>query len=198
VQRDTHSRLIRAASLILPLAALGLMSTLFLLAGRANPDDALPYAEVDVSARAREGQLTAPRMAGVTQGGAAFTVEAMRARPDPDDPRVMSADAPVLLVDDPAGGRARLTAARAEIDTGARRVALDGGVAVTTDRGWSLGADRLEGTLGALDLTGTGDVRGRGPMGEARADALRLTDGPDGPVLRLTGGVELVYLPPLD
>ena len=47
--------------------ALALLATLFLLADRIDPDDALPYAEVDVEDRAREPRMTAPTYAGITR-----------------------------------------------------------------------------------------------------------------------------------
>jgi lipopolysaccharide export system protein LptC len=45
---DAHTRVVGWLKVALPLIALALLATLFLLADRIDPDDALPYAEVDV------------------------------------------------------------------------------------------------------------------------------------------------------
>ena len=57
---DGWSRLVAALKVLLPLAALAILSTLFLVSNRINPEDALPYADVDVEARLREPRITAP------------------------------------------------------------------------------------------------------------------------------------------
>ena len=65
----------------LPLTALAILSTLFLIARKIDPDAALPYAEVDIADRLREPRMTAPAFSGVTRDGAAITVTAAEARP---------------------------------------------------------------------------------------------------------------------
>ena len=57
-----RARLIGAMKLALPLAALALLSTLFLFARTVNPEGALPIATVNLSERARDEQLTLPRI----------------------------------------------------------------------------------------------------------------------------------------
>ena len=60
-----HTKVVRAARVVLPLLALALLSSLFLLTQTPNPDAAIPYAEADVQLLAREQRLTAPRFAGM-------------------------------------------------------------------------------------------------------------------------------------
>nr|WP_232014486.1 hypothetical protein [Cereibacter sphaeroides] len=78
---NLHSRLVSWLKVVLPLAALAILSTLFLVARTINPDDAIPYADVDVADRVREPRITAPTWAGITSDGAALSVEAAAARP---------------------------------------------------------------------------------------------------------------------
>jgi lipopolysaccharide export system protein LptC len=78
---DGWSRLVALLKVLLPLTALAILSTLFLISNRINPDDALPYAEVDVEARLKEPRITAPTYAGTTSDGAALEVTAAEARP---------------------------------------------------------------------------------------------------------------------
>ena len=79
-RRDRHSRVVGWLKVALPLAALAILSTLFLLSDRIDPEDALPYAEVDVEDLAREPRMTAPTYAGMTTDGAALTLTATEAQ----------------------------------------------------------------------------------------------------------------------
>ena len=78
---DFHSRLVGWLKVVLPLAALAILSTLFLLADRIDPTAAIPYAEVDVKDLVRDPRMTAPAYAGTTADGAGITLSATEARP---------------------------------------------------------------------------------------------------------------------
>ncbi|MEM9797676.1 MAG: LPS export ABC transporter periplasmic protein LptC [Pseudomonadota bacterium] len=176
---------------------MAILSTLFLLARTVDPADAIPTAGVDVSERARDQQLTGPRFSGVSGEGTTFDLSAMAARPDPADPRRMSADAPRLVLVDPEGGNAIVAAQDAEVDTGRRSLILTGDVIIETSTGYALQTRRLEGTLGDLRVTAPGEVRGHGPLGTIRAGAMRIDDAAEGGArLLFTDGVELLYEPP--
>ena len=71
-----RSRLIAWLRVLLPLAALAILSTLFLLGRTPDPDDALPYAEVDAEDMVRDPRMTRPEFAGVSKSGAEVTVTA--------------------------------------------------------------------------------------------------------------------------
>lgn len=192
-----HSRAVRLGTLILPVAALALLSTIFLLARSVNPDDAIPFAAVDVSERARDRQLTTPRFAGVSTKGTAFALSAREARPDATDPRRMSADAVRLELGGDATGRATVVSDAGEVDTAARTVLLDGDVRIETSSGYDLRTERMQGSLGRLEVVAPQEVRGTGPMGRLRAGAMRLDEDAAGaPRMVFTGGVDLLYLPP--
>jgi lipopolysaccharide export system protein LptC len=75
-RHNRYSRLVGGLKVVLPIAALALLSTLFLLSDPPDPDRALPYAEVDVAQLARELRLTQPRFAGVLPDGREITLVA--------------------------------------------------------------------------------------------------------------------------
>lgn len=194
---NLHSRIVRLIRILLPISALALLSTTFLLARRVNPEDAIPIAEVDVSERARERQLTMPRFTGVSREGTSFDLSARVARPDAGDPRRMSADAMELVLSDPAGGRAQVRSDHGHVDTATRQVELDGAVRIETSTGYRMDTDRIEGTLGRLDVVAPGEVTGNGPLGTLRAGALRIDEDATGAVrMVFTDGVNLLYRPP--
>lgn len=192
-----HTRLVGTAKIVLPLVALGLLSSLFLLARTVDPDDALPYAEVDLSERARDRQLTDPRFAGVTEEGTAFSLTSDAARPDPERASRLTADRTFLVLDGGSRGGAAMRADTAVVDGDARTVELTGDVSVGTSTGYDLRTDVMTGRIDRLEIVAPGRVTGDGPLGRLNAGGMRLTETGDGAqTLVFHGGVELLYLPP--
>ena len=56
---NLHSRLVAILKVALPLIALALLSTLFLFSRKIDPEDAIPYATVDVEDRLRDATALA-------------------------------------------------------------------------------------------------------------------------------------------
>jgi lipopolysaccharide export system protein LptC len=181
----------------LPLLALAILSTLFLVADRIDPEDALPYAKVDVEGLARDPRMTAPSYAGTTSDGAALTLTAEEAVPGgPDDP----ARASGLRLDlkTPDGGTTELRAAQALVDQSARQLVLSGGVTMTTSTGYRLETAEVVAELDRSGLESRGEVVATGPAGEIRADGMSLRQDNQTAgtyLLVFNGGVRLVYRP---
>ncbi|MEM7490740.1 MAG: LPS export ABC transporter periplasmic protein LptC [Pseudomonadota bacterium] len=195
----SYTDVVRVARIVLPVTALALLSTLFLLARTVDPDNAVHFAEVDVSERARELQLTAPRIAGVSTDGLAYTLSVADARPDPNDARRMTATGLRLEIRDGDATGATVSAAEGMVDTGTRDIVLQGDVRVSTTTGYDLRTDRLEGVLTRLSIVSPGAVEGTGPLGRLRAGAMHIEEVKGGGHrLAFTGGVDLLYVPSAD
>ena len=82
---QTHSRMIAGLKVLLPLAALVLLSTMFLLSRSVSEDPDLTFFD-DVAEIPALDALTAPYYTGSTPEGHAVSVTAESARPMPDDP----------------------------------------------------------------------------------------------------------------
>ncbi|MBN8631936.1 MAG: LPS export ABC transporter periplasmic protein LptC [Rhodobacterales bacterium] len=194
---DRHTRLVGWLKVALPLAALAILSTLFLVARRIDPEAALPYAEVDVEDLAREPRMTAPTYAGLTSDGAALTLTATEARPSAEG-NPSSAAGLVLGLDTPDGGRTELVAESAVMDDAGRQVVLSGGVVVTTSSGYRLETAEVAAKLDRTGLESRAPVVATGPMGDIRADRMSIRQDnrtPGAYVLVFNGGVRLVYQP---
>ena len=76
-----HSRLVAVLKVLLPLIALALLSTLFLFSRKINPEDAIPYASVDVEDRLSDPKMTDAGFAGMTSDGASLSIQAGEAKP---------------------------------------------------------------------------------------------------------------------
>ena len=193
-----HSTMVAWLKVILPLAALGILSTLFLVSRTINPEDAIPFAEVDVADRIREPRLTAPTWAGVMQDGAAMTVTAAEARPKDATGGDASATALRAVVDMPGGERTELVAASGRLDMAARRLIVDGGVTITTSTGYTLRTGALDAALDRTSLTAPGAIEGDGPGGHLTAGSMDMTSAgstPERYVMVFKNGVRLLYQP---
>jgi len=193
-----HSTAVAWLKVLLPLAALGILSTLFLVSRTIDPEDAIPFAEVDVQDRIREPRLTAPTWAGMTEDGSALTVTAAEARPSGG--AVTDANATTLraVLDMPGGGRAELVAATGRLDLAAGRLIVEGGVVLTTSTGYTLRTEAMAAALDRTGLTSPGPIAGDGPGGHLSAGSMELTasaDAPDTHVMVFKNGVRLLYQP---
>jgi lipopolysaccharide export system protein LptC len=195
---DIHSRLIGWLKITLPLLALAILSTLFLVARTIDPEDAIPYADVDVNERLAQPRMTDPTYAGVTEDGAALTLAADEARPEGDTPQAGSAKALRGTLETPDGARIDLVAAAAQIDNTARSITLTGGVDVTSSTGWRVRTDVLRADMDQTDIQALAPVTAIGPAGKISADTMRLrqdTQRPNAYLLVFNGAVKLIYLP---
>jgi lipopolysaccharide export system protein LptC len=203
VYDNPHSRIVAWLKIALPLAALGILSTLFLFSRGLNPEDALPYAEVDLEEIAREARLSAPQYSGVTEDGAAVIVTAKSATPDPENAKRATASELHMALDAADGLRTELAAASGEIDTAAGNVMLDGGVRLQTSSGYTLTSPSMTSALARTAIAATGPVVATAPYGNITAGGMTLdaadpASGAAGKgtyVLIFNNGVKLIYQP---
>lgn len=198
VQRhdNFHSRLVAWLKILLPLAALAILSTLFLVSRTIDPSDAIPYAEVDVEDRVREPRMTAPSYAGVTSDGASLTVTAAEARPDAGSGGAAQTIRAELAT--PDGALTTLSAGTGRLDAEARRLSMENGVEITTTSGYRVTTEGLTSALDRTDVASAGAVTATGPLGEITAGGMAITTDPatrDAYVLVFKDRVKLIYRP---
>lgn len=196
--RDGWSRLVGWLKVALPLAALALLSTLFLVSNRINPEDAIPYAEVDVEARLKEPRMTAPSFAGTTSDGAALEVRAAETRPAVEGTRGQTATDVAARLSTPDGVVTELAAKAAEMGLDGDEVRFTGSVVVTHSLGYRVETETVTARLDVTRLRSDTPVRVEGPVGQITADGMELAPagtGGQGYLLVFNGRVKLVYRP---
>jgi lipopolysaccharide export system protein LptC len=193
---DRRTRLVTWLKVLLPLVALGLLSMLFLLARTTDPDLAIRYSDVDVSALSKDQQVTGPAYAGITRDGATISVTASTVRPQEGDPRMLDAAVVAGRFELRAGTVADLTAPEAVIDTADDLARFQGGVVILSSDGHQFETETLLASLDTTDVRAETQVWARGPQGTLEAGAMRITqDDEGGYVVVFTEGVRLVYTP---
>ncbi|MCC6304708.1 MAG: LPS export ABC transporter periplasmic protein LptC [Rhodobacteraceae bacterium] len=195
---NLHSRLVALLKVLLPLAALAVLATLFLFQQRIDPTRAIPYATVDVEEIAREAAIGGPTYAGVGEDGTAITVAAETARPDPADPRRMTAEAVRAALEMADGSRVDIRAAAGAVDGPGGRMELSGGVEIRTSTGYRVTTERLAAMLDRTHVATDTAVAAEGPPGRIAAGSLEIVaeaGARDRYLLVFGGGVKLLYDP---
>jgi len=197
--RMAFSRLVRLG---LPLGALVLLSTVFLVSRSIDPQRAVELADVDVAELTREPRIGTARIAGVTQENTALLIQADAVRSVSDlqqsGPVHLILTAPKGALDFPSGRIARFRSDTGELDQTRDRLVMHGSVMLETSDGYSLSMRELVSRLRSTHIMGQGGIKGNGPPGSITADTLELTaktGETGGYLLAFSGNVRLIYLP---
>lgn len=195
---NSYSRIVAVLKVVLPLAALALMSTVFLLSKEIDPSQALVPDGVDVVSLASEPRITAANFAGVTGDGAAMSVRAGVARTTMTDALRVEAEEINALIETADGLRTTLVAASGVIDSTAGLLTLTGGVSIVATPGYLVTTERLTALLDQTRVTALQGINGEGPPGSFTANrmVIEAVPGTEGQYLLVfSGDVKLIYLP---
>ena len=193
---DRYSRMVAFLKVLLPLAALALLSTLFLISRGVNTETTIPFADHEIEERMRGQQITAPFFSGTTSQGDEITVTASIARPGgPTSPAIATDLVAVISMAD--GGRLSLRSDSGEVQLDSDLARFTGNVEITSAAGLLVTSDLLNATISGLEVESPGPVQAAGPIGILSAGTMQLqTKTQGGPLHMLfNNGVKLVYDP---
>jgi lipopolysaccharide export system protein LptC len=193
---DRYSRMVTYLKVLFPLAALALLSTLFLISRGVNTEAKIPFADHEIEERMRGQQITAPFFSGTTSQGGEITVTASIARPSgPTSPAVATDLVAVISMAD--GGKMMLSSDSGTVQLESDFASFTGNVEITSAAGLLVTTDLLNATISGLSADSPGPVQATGPIGTLNAGTMQLnTKTQGGPMHMLfNNGVKLVYDP---
>lgn len=193
---------IQILRLALPLGALALLSTVFLLSSGVDPQRAVEMSDINVEELTREPRIGEARFAGVTNDATALTIVAHSVRSIGD----LREDGPVLLYLDtprgelefPTGRIATFRGTEGRIDQSRDEIMLSGSVVLETSDGYLMTMPKLVSAIQTTHVQGTGGITGQAPAGDISADTVELTPSEqdsEGYLLAFKGNVRLIYFP---
>lgn len=194
MQNDAYSQFVSWAKVVLPLGAIILLSTLFLIGRNVGDTSQIPYA--DIEEIARQPRLSAPKIVGMSEWGGTYTIEADVARQDPDTNNDLIAEAIVVNMTTIDGIQTTVSAGVGKLDSDAKVVTLNSLARVATSDGYLMETRGLVTSLidGSLETTDPLEVRA--PYGSLTAGRLTITPDSDEPQLIVfNNGVRLIYQP---
>ena len=193
---DLYSRIISLLRVFLPLAALVLLSTVFMMSQRIRPTAPIPFAPKEIEDRIAGHQVTAPFYTGVTNAGHEVMISAARALPSTGDQvaQVHEVGTEIRMID---GTRLLLLSDNGRLTRSGTMAELEGNVRIHTSDDLQIVTEKIEASLDTLDVQAPAQVRARGPLGDLTAGSLRIfTETQNGPAhIRFHKGVKLVYDP---
>ncbi len=197
IARDRYSRMVSLLKVALPLAALALLSTLFLLARAMETDTAIPFADVEIEERLRDQQITGPFFSGTTQTGDQMSFSAQKLITLQNSVGTNRAEDVLAKLETAQGATFQLKADVAELDIAGNTAVLIGGVSIATSTGYLVNTDQLTSLISTLDVTAPQFVEATGPLGTFTAGNMRIFSPNDGENTQMlfSGGVKLVYTP---
>ena len=86
---DGYSALVAWLKTLLPIVALGLLSTIFLFSGKVDVTQSLPYAEHNVAEIIREQRITQPYFTGIASNGTEIALSAAYASPQVENAQIL-------------------------------------------------------------------------------------------------------------
>lgn len=184
---------------LLPLAALAILSTLFLLSRVIDSEAVIPFADKEIQDRLRDQQVTGPIYYGTTADGDEISFAAETLITVPGQTGANKAEDITVTMDLSSGTNIVLTAEHGHVDIAANIADLEGDVVITTTTGYQINSELLITQMSTLDVKSPGDVAATGPFGVLESGAMTLNAGKEGKPAQLvfTKGVKLVYDPKL-
>lgn len=200
MQSDRYSQLVGWLKVLLPLMALALLSTLFLLSRNIDPEAVIPFADKEIQDRLRDQQVTGPVYQSVTADGDELAFSAEKLTTPKEQTGANDAEDVEVTMNLASGATVTLRATRGRFDIGTDQADLQQDVVITTSTGYRLLSDRLITQLSTVEVKSPGPVAGDGPLGTLDAGAMQLNAGAgDTPAqLVFTNGVKLIYTPKQD
>ncbi|MGR3616910.1 MAG: hypothetical protein ACU0BB_12810 [Paracoccaceae bacterium] len=193
---DSYSRIVAFLKVLLPLAALALLSTLFLISGGRDTETKIPFAEHEIDERLRGQQVTKPFFSGTTAQGDEIMVSAARARPGSTDAPADADDfqGRIRMVD---GGEITMRSDTGHLLLDTDVVSFIGNVVIMTSTGLTVNTERLNSALNGVAGTSPGAITGTGVFGDFEAGSMQFsTKSAGGPVHMLFNkDVKLIYVP---
>ena len=193
----TYSRMISWLKILLPLAALFLLATLFLFARPSNPVASLPFAQIEIEEKLRSQGITDPYFAGQTAGGDSIAMTAASAKPDPEALHLVESTSVLVEITFDETSSAEFKSGTATVNTRTQTADLMQNVEITSTAGFVLNTEAL--SLDLLQGRAQSDVivYGSGPFGTFEAGSMFYSGGNDGKdaQFRFDKGVKLIYIP---
>lgn len=195
MQADRYSIMVARLKVALPLMALGLLSTLFLVSRAVDPTVAIPFADQEVQDRLKNQQITGPFFSGVSARGDQIAFVADIVTTKQGQFGANAAEDVTVKVDLASGTYVTIEAQTALIDILNDRSEMEGDVQIVTSDGYELRAPTLNMRLSVLDVEAPNGVTAQTPMGDLEAGTMRLFESEDNNDTQLlfTNGVKLLY-----
>lgn len=194
---DGYTRLVGWLKIILPLAALGLLSTVFLFSQSKEATLEIPYSDIEVDENGLVERIIEPNFAGATANGNLISFVAESAKPIGEGMDRIAAQVFRGKLELKDGDHVTFESDTATVDQVAGVARLQGNAVVVASQGYTANSYALTAFLEESRLESDDLITGDTPFGTYRAGKMVLTTDQDGNHMHMvfTDGVKLIYQP---
>ncbi len=190
---NRYSQVVSYVKIVLPIIAIGILSTLFLLSRTPDPERAIPFANVDLEELAREQRLGSPRYAGTTNAGREVVVVAETAVPVDGQLDLISVDTLDARIELDDTRFVDITSLQGVINLETNIADLSTDVEVADSTGYTLDTENLLVNFREFAMSSPTDVVVEGPGFHLEAGSMDLSGAEGAQVLIFNGGVKVLY-----
>ncbi|SMX41417.1 hypothetical protein [Octadecabacter ascidiaceicola] len=189
---NLYSQFVGFLKITLPLAALALMSTVFLFARAPTKETTIPYAEIEEIAR--EPRVSGAQISGVADDGSVIGIDAGTTRPNGD---LMIIENLTATVESVNGVHIDIRAGTGEVDITSRIARLSGLARIETSNGFEMETVGITANMTTGQIISDAEIEVQAPFGALTAGQMIIEtpEGDDGQVMLFQNGVRLVYTP---
>ena len=192
-----YSRWVGILKIGLPLIAVGLLSTVFLVQREDTFEGGLVFTKVDLATLGDGLTISNPRFSGLTDAGDTFTLSAARAVPDSSRPKIVEMTDISADYSQSGGMSVTATAAQGVALMVEQTLELAGGLTALTNTDYEFNAEGGLFDLRSGAFESAGQVRIIGPGQQLIAGKMRVTtpDNGDNQIFLFENGVRMTYDP---
>ena len=192
---DGYSAFVAWVKTLLPIAALGMLSTIFLFSGKIDVTKSLPYAELNVAEIVREQRITKPYFTTISENGTEVALSAAYASADPNIIDIYNVSEPSIVLKSKTGRRNQITAGFGKMNSTSQQAIVSQEVNVTGTPGFWFKTNSLDVDFERATAYSNEFFEGVTPIGAVKAGKMFMQMAADDRQIVFTNGVELVYQP---
>jgi len=194
---DGYSALVAWLKTLLPIVALGLLSTIFLFSGRVDVTQSLPYTEHNIAEIVREQRITRPYFTGIASNGTEIALSAAYASPQIENAHILEITDLSVVLRSTSDRMVQVTAGRGALDSATQTAQISTNVHIAALPDFWVTTQALDMNLNQGVVSAKGGFQGVTSFGAITAGEMHLQMTADDQQIVFLNDVRLVYSPKL-
>ena len=194
---DGYSALVAWLKTLLPIVALGLLSTIFLFSGKVDVTQSLPYAEQNIAEIIREQRITQPYFTGIASNGTEIALSAAYASPQVEDAHILEITDLSVVLRSTSDRMVQVTAGQGALDSARQTAQISTDVHIAALPDFWVTTEALDMNFNQGFISAKGGFQGVTSLGAITAGEMHLQMTADDQQIVFLNDVRLVYSPKL-
>mgnify|MGYP001092648953 CR=1 FL=1 len=194
---DGYSALVAWLKTLLPIVALGLLSTIFLFSGRVDVTQSLPYTEHNIAEIVREQRITRPYFTGIASNGTEIALSAAYASPQIENAHILEITDLSVVLRSTSDRMVQVTAGQGALDSTRQTAQISTDVHIAALPDFWVTTEALDMNFNQGFISAKGGFQGVTSLGAITAGEMHLQMTADDQQIVFLNDVRLVYSPKL-